>query len=121
MTLILDEFDVLGPCLDLIRGAFTIRELKHRLAEPTHDLVLIVNLADGLLGEIQLSFRAVDLMKRFSHSGYNLLRCDLAKGLAGFREFMMLAYTLPRHTDANCLGGYRTRSKDEIQLKPIFE
>ena len=83
----------------------------------THDVVCVVR-HEGLLCELQFSFRSVLLMKSFSHAGYKLSRVKL-DAFGGFREMLDMAFDLPR-LGTNSAGGYETRKPEDINLIVSF-
>ena len=56
-------------------GAFEVVSVKVRLAELTHDVVLVARF-EGVLVELQLHFTVVLAMKALSHGAYNFVRMD---------------------------------------------
>ena len=55
--------------------AFEVVSVKVRLAELTHDVVLVARF-EGVLVELQLHFAKVLAMKALSHAAYNFVRMD---------------------------------------------
>jgi len=99
------------------RAEFDVVEVKVRLASQTHDVVCVVR-HEGILCELQFSFRSVLLMKSFSHAGYDLSRVKL-DAFGGFREMLDMAFDLPR-LGTNSAGGYETRKPEDINLIVSF-
>lgn len=71
-----DHVDMVDACT-LIQSTFNVRDLKDRRLTDLHDVVIIIEF-QGVLAEIQLSYKAVNALKLFGHAAYDFTRLDLA-------------------------------------------
>ncbi len=112
VTVVVDDHRAMERALRALQDQFAIVSMKNRLTAGTHDAMCFVRLpGDGLIAEVQFSFRSVLLVKSFSHVAYRLARVDLdARG--GLREMLDVAFRIPRN-GAKSAGGYAARNPDE--------
>lgn len=68
--------DEMKQSVATLHAHFTVRSTKDRVAQPTHDVVCVVELEDGLLAEVQFGFTAVVGLKALGHEGYKYARVD---------------------------------------------
>lgn len=68
--------DEMKQSVATLHAHFTVRSTKDRVAQPTHDVVCVVELEDGLLAEVQFGFTAVVGLKGLGHEGYKYARVD---------------------------------------------
>lgn len=68
--------DEMKQSVATLHAHFTVRSTKDRVAQPTHDVVCVVELEDGLLAEVQFGFIAVVGLKALGHEGYKYARVD---------------------------------------------
>merc|ERR1711935_92678 len=115
--IVVDDHKAMEAAVAQAKAEFEVVEVKVRLDKQTHDVVCVVR-HEGLLCELQFSFRSVLLMKSFSHAAYDL-SCVKLDAVGGFREMLDMAFDIPR-LDVNSAGGYETRGPGDINLTVSF-
>ena len=97
---------------------FPFAKLKNRLAGPTHD-VLAVFYFEGILVEVQFSYRTINLMKLFAHAAYEYSRINL-DAHNGMEAILTAGFVgLPRHGPFY-IGGYESMKPEQVQLKAVL-
>ena len=61
----------------LVKAAHEVVQTKDRRSGSTHDVVLLIRF-QGVVAEIQLTFRAVNALKAFQHVAYGISRANTA-------------------------------------------
>ena len=118
-TGVVDNFRELEAVVAALDATFGIVKLKDRLDEGTHDVLVVVKF-EGWLGEVQLAFASVELMKSFSHAAYSLERIDL-EAPSGFKSMLDALFTIPKmKSGLGRAGGYETRPESDIALALHF-
>ena len=77
-----DHADMVDACT-LIQSTFNVRDLKDRRLTDLHDVVIIIEF-QGVLAEIQLSYKAVNALKLFGHAAYDFTRMNVATNCVQF-------------------------------------
>jgi hypothetical protein len=102
----------------IVKANFDIQTTKNRLAGPTHDLLCVITLPDGVLAEIQLGFISVAAMKALAHEAYKYDRVptdnlDKATGLDPL--FKTDFFQLPSiFKDGTYIAGFEAVTKEEL-------
>ena len=114
LTVYCDDHRALERADAVLGRKYKVVVRKNRLGAGTHDVLIVIVYEDGMLGEVQLTFRTVALMKAFSHSPYAMTRIKTDTRTAA-KDILVALFTIPRW-GGNFAGGYSERSTDEIQL-----
>jgi hypothetical protein len=94
------------------------RKFKNRLVKPTHD-VLTVFEWEGIMVEVQFSFKSINLMKKFAHTAYDMFRIKLDQDGAAEAILATVFEGVPMDGPF-FVGGYETLRPEKIVLKPIL-
>lgn len=113
--------DEMKQSVATLHAHFTVRSTKDRVAQPTHDVVCVVELEDGLLAEVQFGFTAVVGLKALGHEGYKYARVDtsnLEKGSGMSALFLESVVAPPSIMDANgrFTAGFADVSKEDTAV-----
>lgn len=113
--------DEMKQSVATLHAHFTVRSTKDRVAQPTHDVVCVVELEDGLLAEVQFGFTAVVGLKALGHEGYKYARVDtrnLEKGSGMNALFLESVINPPSIRDARgaFTAGFADVSKEDTAV-----
>ena len=118
VTCFVDDHRRLEAAHAALGKSFKYVVTKNRLGEATRDVLCVIQLRNGVLAEVQFSFRAVALMKSFSHAAYAITRLETGSATA-VQDILKALFTMPIWV-SNLAGGYNARTPDEIQLRLAF-
>lgn len=114
--------DEMKQSVATLHAHFTVRSTKDRVAQPTHDVVCVVELEDGLLAEVQFGFTAVVGLKALGHEGYKYARVDtrdLDSGSGMYALFLADVLNPPSIKDARTghfTAGFADVSKEDTAV-----
>ena len=89
-----DHADMVDACT-LIQSTFNVRDLKDRRLTDLHDVVIIIEF-QGVLAEIQLSYKAVNALKMFGHAAYDFTRVDVSTDCSQFGTIFDQSWMISR-------------------------
>ena len=119
VTCFVDDHRRLEAAHAALGKSFKYVVTKNRLGEATRDVLCVIQLRNGVLAEVQFSFRAVALMKSFSHAAYAITRLETDGSASAVEDILKALFTMPILV-SNFAGGYNARTPDEIQLRLAF-
>ena len=117
VTCFVDDHRRLETAQEALGKKYKYVVTKNRL-KATRDVLCVIEFKNGWLVEVQFSFRAVALMKSFSHAPYAITRLETDSNTA-VDDILLALFTIPLWV-SNFAGGYNDRTPDEIQLRLTF-
>ena len=119
VTCLVDDHRRLEAAHAALGKSFKYVVTKNRLGEATRDVLCVIQLRNGVLVEVQFSFRAVALMKSFSHAAYAITRLETDGSTTAVQDILKALVTIPMWVE-NFAGGHNARTPDELQLRLAF-
>jgi hypothetical protein len=102
----------------VLKTKCNVRSTKNRIVKGTHDLLCIIELADGLIAEVQIGFTSIVAMKALAHEPYKYKRVptdDLEKAMGLSPLFKHAWHNLPSiYKDGKFIAGYEAVTKEEL-------